>query len=100
MIVEKAVHMADMMKVPVLGIVENMSYFECPDCGKKHNIYGESHVDEAAVKFGIDAVAKMPIDPKFAKACDNGEIEANLSEQDVGATKGRPCLEITVISEM
>ena len=75
MIVEKAVHMADMMKVPVLGIVENMSYFECPDCGKKHNIYGESHVDEAAVKFGIDAVAKMPIDPKFAKACDNGEIE-------------------------
>ena len=75
MIVEKAVHMADMMKVPVLGIVENMSYFECPDCGKKHNIYGESHVDEAAVKFGIDAVAKMPIDSKFAKACDNGEIE-------------------------
>ena len=75
MIVEKAVHMADMMKVPVLGIVENMSYFECPDCGKKHNIYGESHVDEAAVKFGIDAVAKMPIAPKFAKACDNGEIE-------------------------
>ncbi len=73
--IEKAVHMADMMKVPVLGIVENMSYFECPDCGKKHNIYGESHVDEAAVKFGIDAVAKMPIDPKFAKACDNGEIE-------------------------
>ena len=61
MIVEKAVHMADMMKVPVLGIVENMSYFECPDCGKKHNIYGESHVDEAAVKFGIDAVAKMPM---------------------------------------
>lgn len=75
MIVEKAVHMADMMKVPVLGIVENMSYFECPDCGKKHNIYGESHVDEAAVKFGIDVVARMPIDPKFAKACDNGEIE-------------------------
>ena len=63
------------MKVPVLGIVENMSYFECPDCGKKHNIYGESHVDEAAVKFGIDVVARMPIDPKFAKACDNGEIE-------------------------
>ena len=59
----------------MLGIVENMSYFECPDCGKKHNIYGESHVDEAAVKFGIDAVAKMPIDPKFAKACDSGKIE-------------------------
>ena len=68
MIVEKAVHMADMMKVPVLGIVENMSYFECPDCGKKHNIYGESHVDEAAVKFGIDAVAKSAYRPEVCES--------------------------------
>lgn len=75
MIVEKAVKMADMMDIPVLGIVENMSYFKCPDCGKEHKIFGESHIEEIANTYGIPAVAKLPMDSAVAKACDNGEIE-------------------------
>ena len=75
MIVEKAVKMAEMLNIPVLGIVENMSYFECPDCKAKHNIYGESRIDETAAKLGIESVSKMPIDPKLAAACDKGTIE-------------------------
>lgn len=75
MIVEKAVNMADMMNVPVLGIVENMSYFECPDCGKCHNIFGESHIDEIAKKHNIKTVAKLPIRPEIAEAADCGCIE-------------------------
>ncbi len=75
MIVEKAVKMAGMMNIPVLGIVENMSYFECPDCGKKLNVFGESHVDESAEKFGIETVSRLPINPKLAAACDKGAIE-------------------------
>ena len=74
MIVEKAVNMAEMMKVPVLGVVENMSYFECPDCGKRHAIFGESHVDTIAAKHGIANVARIPIDPALSAACDAGEI--------------------------
>lgn len=75
MIVGKAVKMADMMNIPVLGIVENMSYFKCPDCNKEHHIFGDSHVDELAAKFGIDTVSKIPIEPKLARACDEGKIE-------------------------
>ena len=75
MIVEKAVKMAGMMNIPVLGIVENMSYFECPDCGKKLNVFGESHIDESAEKFGIETVSRLPINPKLAAACDKGAIE-------------------------
>ena len=75
MIVEKAVKMAGMMNIPILGIVENMSYFECPDCHKQHKIYGESHVDEIAKTYGILNVAKLPIDPKLAAASDAGLIE-------------------------
>ena len=75
MIVEKAVKMAEMLNIPVLGIVENMSYFECPDCKAKHSIYGESRIDETAAKLGIESVSKMPIDPKLAAACDKGAIE-------------------------
>ncbi|MCC8090089.1 MAG: Mrp/NBP35 family ATP-binding protein [Oscillospiraceae bacterium] len=74
MIVEKAVNMAEMMNVPVLGIVENMSYFECPECGARHAIFGESHVDEIAAAHGIDNVAKLPMDPAIAAACDSGDI--------------------------
>lgn len=62
MIVDKAVKMAQMMDIPVLGIVENMSYFKCPDCGNVHYIYGKSHVDEKAAEHGIDTVAKLPMD--------------------------------------
>lgn len=75
MIVAKAVKMAEMMNVPVLGIVENMSYFKCPDCGKEHSILGVSHVDETAKAFGIKQVSKLPIDPKIADACDRGLVE-------------------------
>lgn len=74
MIVEKAVNMAEMMKVPVLGVVENMSYFECPDCGKRHAIFGESHVDLIAARHGITNIARIPIDPAVSAACDAGEI--------------------------
>lgn len=75
MIVEKAVKMADLMDIPVLGIVENMSYFKCPDCGKEHKIFGESHIDEIAAKYAITCVEKLPMDSQVAKACDEGRIE-------------------------
>ena len=75
MIVEKAIRMADMMKVPVLGLVENMSYMVCPDCGKKLTPFGESRADAIAKKHGIPAVARLPMDPKLAAACDKGMIE-------------------------
>ena len=75
MIVTKAVKMAEMMNIPVLGIVENYSYFQCPDCGKQHAIYGESHVDDIAAAHGLKVLAKLPINPEFAAACDAGKIE-------------------------
>jgi len=75
MIVGKAAKMAEMMHIPVLGIVENMAYFECPDCGRQHKLFGESHIEELAEEFGIDTVAHLPIDPKLAAACDKGTIE-------------------------
>lgn len=75
MIVEKAVNMANMMDIPVLGIVENMSYFECPDCGKKHEIFGKSHIDEIAAQHDIKAVAKLPINPEAASKVDGGFAE-------------------------
>lgn len=75
MIVGKAVNMANMMNIPVLGIVENMSYFKCPDCGAEHKIFGESHIDEIAERYGIKHIAKIPIDPALSAACDRGIIE-------------------------
>ena len=75
MIVEKAVKMAALMNIPVLGIVENMSYFECPDCHSRHSIYGESHVEEIAAQHGIRNIARLPIDPAIAKLCDLGLVE-------------------------
>lgn len=75
MIVEKAVKMAEMMDIPVLGIVENMSYFTCPDCGKNHYIFGESHIDDIAQRYGIINIAKLPMDSTVAKACDKGTVE-------------------------
>ena len=76
MIVEKAVKMAEMMNIPVLGIVENMSWFECDQCGKKHYIYGNSHIEETAKKLGIANVAQIPINPAFAQLGDSGNIES------------------------
>ena len=75
MIVAKAVNMAKMMDVPIIGLVENMSYFRCPDCGKEHKIYGESNIDSIAAAQDIKVLAKLPIMPEVAAACDKGEIE-------------------------
>ena len=62
------------MDVPVLGVVENYSYIECPDCGKKMQVFGESHIDEVAKELGIDVLGKMPLDPAFASKADEGKI--------------------------
>ncbi len=75
MIVEKAVGMADMMQVPVLALVENMSYFQCPDCGKRHAIFGQSHLEEAAARHRIQQLCRLPINPDLAAAADTGRIE-------------------------
>lgn len=75
MIVKKAVNMAEMMNVPILGIVENMSYIKCPDCGRRIPVFGESGVDALALEHGIAAVAKLPIDPELTRAADLGKIE-------------------------
>ena len=74
MIVTKAVKMAEMMHIPVLGLVENYSYFQCPDCGKRHAIFGESHIDQVAAGLGLKVLARLPIDPAVAAACDAGRI--------------------------
>lgn len=75
MIVEKAIKMANLMQIPILGLVENMSYFECPDCGKRHEIYGKSHIDEIARDKKLQVLAKIPIVPGLAAECDRGQIE-------------------------
>lgn len=75
MIVAKAVNMANMMNIPILGMVENMSYITCPDCGRKLSVFGESAVDAVALEHGISAVAKVPIDRELTKAADGGKIE-------------------------
>lgn len=75
MIVQKAVKMAKMMNVPILGIVENMSYFTCPDCGRKISVFGDSHIDEIAGTYDTQVLAKLPIDPELAKSVDNGRVE-------------------------
>jgi Mrp family chromosome partitioning ATPase len=80
MIVEKSINMADMMNIPILGIVENMSYYKCPDCGMKHEIFGESKVDEIAALYGVKETARIPLDPELAKLCDEGDIESYRGE--------------------
>ena len=75
MIVEKAVKMAELMKVPVLGLVENMSYFVCPDCGKQHFLFGQSHLEQIAEKYGIPNTARIPLNQKLTAAADAGLME-------------------------
>ena len=75
MIVTKAVNMANMMHIPVLGFVENYSYLECPDCGKKIEVFGKSKLDEVAASFALPVLARLPIDPKIAESVDSGKIE-------------------------
>ncbi len=75
MIVGKAVKMAKMMNVPIYGLVENMSYVECPDCGRHISVFGESHVEEVAAKYGLQVLGRMPLSPEIAAAADRGDIE-------------------------
>ena len=80
MIVAKAVKMANMMHIPVLGFVENYSYLRCPDCGKKISVFGKSHLDEIAAQFDLPILARLPIDPAVAEAYDNGQMETVNTE--------------------
>ncbi len=77
MIVKKAINMAGMMNIPVLGLVENYSYLECPDCGKHINLFGESHIDEIAKEYDLPVLGKMPLDPRNAALADAGKIYEN-----------------------
>ena len=75
MVVAKAVKMAEMMNIPILGLVENFSYFHCPDNGKDYEIFGKSHIEQVALEHGIPVLAKLPIDPALAASCDAGDID-------------------------
>jgi Mrp family chromosome partitioning ATPase len=88
MIVEKALRMAELMNVPVLGIVENMSYVKCPDCGKEIKIFGESNIDAIAASHDVPVLAKLPVDPSIAGKCDAGQIET-VDEQWLDEHCGR-----------
>ena len=87
MIVAKAVNMAKMMNIPVLGVVENMSGFKCPDCGKEYKIFGESHIEEVTTEMGLDLLAKVPMDPKLAALCDRGMLELMENNYFDGVTE-------------
>ncbi len=76
LIVKKAIHMAGMMNIPVLGIVENYSYLKCPDCGKEIKIFGESRLEEAAAELNIPVLGKMPLNPEFAELADEGKFHS------------------------
>jgi Mrp family chromosome partitioning ATPase len=85
MIVSKAANMASMMNVPVLGLVENMSYVKCPDCGKEISVFGDSHIGEIAAQFGYPVLARVPLDPTIAALVDNGMVETVLENPLAGA---------------
>jgi len=80
MVVRKAANMARQMQTPILGLIENMSYFECPDTGKRHDIFGPSHAEETARRIGVPFLGRLPIDPEIARLCDAGRIEDYVSE--------------------
>ena len=75
MIVEKAIKMAEKMDIPIYGLVENMSYLKCPDCGKEIKLFGESHIEDVAEQSGIELLGRIPIEPDIAAYCDSGKIE-------------------------
>ena len=87
MIVAKAVNMAKMMGVPVIGLVENMSYVKCPDCGKEIHIFGESHIEEIAARYDVPFLGRLPIDPALAALVDAGQIEGHNAEYLDDATQ-------------
>lgn len=93
MIVAKAVNMAKMMNIPILGIVENMSFVKCPDCGKEIRVFGESHLEETAQKYGLTVLGRLPLDPEVARKCDAGqaeELEAPWLEEAADAVGSLP----------
>ncbi len=90
MIVRKALRMAEMMNIPVLGIIENFSYLKCPDCGKKILLFGESHIEEAAAGLGLKVLGKLPLDPEYAKMADDGafyDLENPYMEEALAVLK-------------
>ena len=87
MIVGKAVRMAQLMNVPILGVVENMSYLPCPGCGREIKVFGESHLDEIAQKYGVPVLAKLPLDPELAAVADGGAVETYVCPALDGAAK-------------
>jgi len=100
MVVSKAIKMAEMMNIPILGLIENLSYFKCPDNGKDYKIFGDSHIEQIAENYGIDILAKVPVDPAISEACDRGAIETleedwlepavqRISEREKGKGNGR-----------
>ncbi|MCR5347847.1 MAG: Mrp/NBP35 family ATP-binding protein [Fretibacterium sp.] len=91
MIVAKAVRMAELMHIPVLGLVENMAYYQCPDCGAQHEIFGKSRLQETAASFGISTTARIPIDPRLAALCDQGKIEDFDAGEWLGAVTDVVC---------
>ena len=109
MIVTKAVKMANMMNIPIIGLVENMACFKCPDNGKEYKIFGESHIDEIAAEYGIEVLARLPIDPKFSAMCDRGLVElfdgdwlenvADKLELNAEKTEEKKMIKIAVASE-
>jgi hypothetical protein len=80
MVVRKAANMARQMQAPILGLIENMSYFECPDTGKRYEIFGPSHAEETAKMIGVPFLGRLPLDPEIARLCDAGRVEEYLAE--------------------
>jgi Mrp family chromosome partitioning ATPase len=80
MVVRKAAHMARQMHTPIMGLIENMSYFECPDTAKRYEVFGPSHAEEAAQHIGVPFLGRLPIDPEIAKLCDAGRVEEYPAE--------------------
>lgn len=106
MIVSKAVKMAEMMKIPIIGLVENMSYFRCPDNDKDYKIFGDSHIEEIAEKHNLKVLARIPIDPKISEACDKGLIEfydgtlfVPVAKEILRKTEENKMIKIAVASE-
>lgn len=104
MIVSKAVKMAEVMHVPVLGLVENMAYFQCPDCGREHRIFGDSHIGQIADKYNLKVLARLPINPEITELCDQGRIEYFAGDwldhaADILANDGGKKMKIAVASE-
>lgn len=94
LIVTKAVRMADMMHKPILGLIENYSYFQCPNCGERHSIFGESKLEKVAADLGLKVLAQLPMDPELAQAIDRGEVESIETETNYLAPVAEELLKV------